>query len=164
RFWRMIRRVARASRTASATAPTPPWTTVMSAAAMAAPVPVATAMPMSAAASAGASLLASPALPAGPRSRRSQATSGAVSAGRWPYPDTVGAGGGGHPAPGHRLGVAGAGRDQAAVAGGRDHGAGQRVLGGGLGPGGQRQRVGPVGAVERRDTHDGRMAGSQGAG
>src|SRR5262249_56261858 len=67
RFWRMIRRVARASMTASATAPTPPWTRVMSAAAMAAPVPLATAMPMSAAARAGASLMPSPTMATGPR-------------------------------------------------------------------------------------------------
>src|SRR5215831_19106885 len=60
RFWRMMRRVARARVTASATAPTPPWTRVMSAATIAAPVPLATAMPMSAAARAGASLIPSP--------------------------------------------------------------------------------------------------------
>ncbi len=80
----MIRRVARASWTASATAPTPPWTRVMSAAAIAAPVPVATAMPMSAAASAGASLMPSPIIATAPRSRRSCSTSADLSCGSSP--------------------------------------------------------------------------------
>jgi len=80
----MIRRVARARRTASATAPMPPWTRVMSAAAMAAPVPVATAMPMSAAARAGASLMPSPTIATGPRSRRSRAMRPDLSCGSSP--------------------------------------------------------------------------------
>ena len=77
----MIRRVARASMTASATAPTPPWTRVMPAAAIAAPVPVATAMPMSAAARAGASLMPSPTIATGLRVGRSRSTSADLSCG-----------------------------------------------------------------------------------
>jgi hypothetical protein len=61
----MTRRVARASRTASATAPMAPWARVMSAAAMAAPVPVATAMPNRPVSGLfGRRLLPGPALPA----------------------------------------------------------------------------------------------------